>query len=495
MRNRAWILAGAAVVLGGWHGASAAAPPLAAPSMAGSPPAPTPTAVGPPLGLNLTEAVALALRDNRTVRSAYLQRVAERFDLLVAERRFTPTANLVAVVVATRVGGVTTTTTTLGPSAAWLTPSGAIVGFAWTRDESRAGGVSVGAQSASLSVSQPLLRGAGPAVNMAPVRIARLQEDINRLALKATVSDTVTAVVLAYRALVQAQEQLRLAQASRERAKGLLDTNHALVEAGRMAAADIVQTESDLANQDVAVLQAEQTRNSAQLALLRLLALDLRINLVAVDPIQAEHVAVPLEAVIGSALDHRMDYLTQRKALEQDRQGLIIARNNRLWDLNVVAGVQHDRDLGPVGGLAGQPPSGTGATLGLQLNIPLGDYSLRQGEVRAQTAVRTGELALEDLRQAVEAQVRDAVQGVELNWRRLEAARRASDLAARALDLQREKLKAGRASNFEVLSFDADLRAAQTQTLTASIDYLNALTFLDQQIGTTTDTWRIALND
>lgn len=87
------------------------------------------------------------------------------------------------------------------------------------------------------------------------------------------------------------------------------------------------------------------------------------------------------------------------------------------------------------------------------------------------------------------------MQSVEASWLQLEAARRARSLAARALDIQREKLKFGRASNFEVLSFEADLRAADAQELSARINYLNQLTSLDQQIGSTLDTWKIDLND
>jgi outer membrane protein TolC len=103
-------------------------------------------------------------------------------------------------------------------------------------------------------------------------------------------------------------------------------------------------------------------------------------------------------------------------------------------------------------------------------------------------------VAIDDLRQQIEAEVRDSVQGVELTWRRVEAARQARDLAARTLDLEREKLRAGRTSNFEVLSFETSLRAADSQALDAEISYLNAITQLDQQLGTTLDTWKISLN-
>ena len=40
-----------------------------------------------------------------------------------------------------------------------------------------------------------------------------------------------------------------------------------------------------------------------------------------------------------------------------------------------------------------------------------------------------------------------------------------------------------------------DLRSAENQQLGAVIGYLNALTLLDVQLGTTLDTWHIALRD
>ncbi|MNS73942.1 Outer membrane efflux protein [compost metagenome] len=137
----------------------------------------------------------------------------------------------------------------------------------------------------------------------------------------------------------------------------------------------------------------------------------------------------------------------------------------------------------------------TDTTVGLQLNIPIGDLSRRQNWLAAETGMQTAELAFEEMKQAVESQVLDAVRSVEASWRQVEAARRARALSARALDIGQEKLRFGRASNFEVLSLQADLRAADAQELSANIAYLNALTALDQQIGSTLETWRISLND
>jgi len=481
------------------------APPVHAP--VASPPAPTPTATGPRLSLSLADAVFIGLRDNRQVKSAYINRIAQKFDLFVVQARFRPTAVLAASGQlsgqSAQTGG---STITLAPTATWLIPTGGQFQFSWSRTDNR-GGVGGGDNTTtSVSFTQPLLKGAGIAVNMAPIRTAELQEKINRLSLKSTVSATVTAIVEAYRSLLQAQDQLVIAEDSLARSRQQLTVNQALIDAGRMAAADIVQTQADIANQQVALLGAQQQRNSAQLSLLTLLAMDLHTNVVAGDTLKAEHVAIDLDHAIAIALDNRMDYLSERLALEQARINLMLAKNNRLWNLAVVGNAQHTAQTltGPTqyvkdpltGNLVAQSVlGGNSGAVGLQLSIPLGDFSLRQGEIDASVATHSQEINLEDLRQQVESQVRDSVQAVEMSWLQVDAARLARELAAHTLDLEKERLTAGRVSNFEVLTFETNLRAADTQELDAAIAYLNALTTLDQQLGTTLDTWKVSLND
>jgi outer membrane protein TolC len=470
----------------------AALPNVAAKALSpvASPPPPPPVAAGPELRVSLADAVALGLRDNRTIRSAYLERVAQKFDLVVARRQFLPKLNIVAGVSRDRFGGVSSTTTTLAPTGTWLLPTGATVQFSWARTGASAGLAPGVAESSAVSVSQPLLRGAGLGVNQAPIRIAALQEQINHLGLKTTVSDTVTQIVLAYRALMQAQGVVHLAEDSVQRADALVATNQALIDAGRMAAADILQTKADAATQRLALLQAKQQQASAQLALLRLMGLDLHTNLIAADAADPQPMIVDLDRVIALALDNRTDVLAQRKVVEQDQQSAMVARNNRLWDLSVVAGAARDKFIGPPGLFPENSSS-----VGLQLSIPIGDFSARQAEVRAETNLRTDRVRLDDLQQAVEAEVRDSEQGLDAAWRQLQAAREARRLAAQTVTFANEKLKAGRASNFEVLSFEASLRTAELQELTSGINYLNALTLLDQQVGGTLDTWRIDLHD
>jgi len=73
----------------------------------------------------------------------------------------------------------------------------------------------------------------------------------------------------------------------------------------------------------------------------------------------------------------------------------------------------------------------------------------------------------------------------------VDLATKARILAERQLAVEQEKLNVGRTTNFQLVTFQNDLVNAQNNELNAKIAYLNALSGLDQIIGTTLDTWKI----
>ena len=449
-----------------------------------------PAIAAPAVSIRLVEAVALGLRDNRTIRSAFLARVAQRFRLRAAERRFTPRLEIVADLYRQELAGTRSTQASIAGTGGVLLPTGAQIAFQW--DRRRRLDARSDSDVATLALTQPLLRGAGIAVNRAPVRIARLQETINRLALRNSLAEGISRIVFAYRALQQAQEQVQLAERALARTATLIATNRALIDAGRMAAADIVQGEAEQASQQVALLQIRQQRASAQLALLEQLALDPATNLVAADAVAADRIPIDLSRALAAARENRMDLLAQANAVEQAREDLRIARNQRLWDLSLAATATRStgRDA-----LLGAYPSRIDNRIGVQLAIPLGDPGPKLAVIEADTGLRTAELQLESIAQAVETQVRDAAQRVDAAWLQVDTAERFRLLAARAVEIGREKLAAGRTSNFELLGLQDGLRVAESQALAATIGYLDALTAFDLQIGATLDSWNVEGSD
>lgn len=291
------------------------------------------------IDLTLSDAIYLGLRDNRAIRSAYLDRIAQKFDLRVAEDRFTPKLSLTGSYLSNRNQSDRYRQGNLTPTSTLLTPYGTRFSLGWTYRHTQADNAGLSRNDgANITVIQPLLRGAGKDVTTAPVHIARLTEQLNRLALKSTVSQTITQIITAYRELLRSQEQLQIARDALARARQLVEVNRAMIAAGRMAEFEIVQTEAEVATQELAHEEARNQLDTARLALLQLLALDLNTLIVATDAMQAQRVEVNAAQALKQAEASRPAYLAQIIANEQAALGLAVARNDRLWDVSLVGG-------------------------------------------------------------------------------------------------------------------------------------------------------------
>ncbi|KVC86474.1 TolC family protein [Burkholderia ubonensis] len=446
---------------------------------------------GQTINLTLNDAVFLGLRNNRSIHSAYIQRTAQKFDLRVAEDIFTPKLVLNGSYIAERNQDGGYRGANAAPEVSMLGPYGTRLRLAWNSQltqDNRSGRLRH--DGASLTIIQPLLRSAGRDVTEAPVRLARLTEQANRLSLKSAVSDTVTQIISAYRELVRAQEQVRIARDALQRSNQLLEANKAMIDAGRMARVEIVQTEADIANQELAVEEANNQLDSSRLALLQLFALDLRTQVRAIDTPDANHIEVGLAQALTTAREHQPAYLAQLIAVEQAGINLTTARNSRLWDVSLIAGANQNRER-----YAGIGNRNWENYAGVQISIPIGDLSQRQAEVHARADIESQNIRLAEITQTMERDVGDAVRNLNTRWRQYDIARRACDLSRRKLEIEREKLQAGRSSNFQVLSFEADLRSAENARLNTLIAYLNTQTTLDRTLGTTLESWEIELND
>ena len=87
------------------------------------------------------------------------------------------------------------------------------------------------------------------------------------------------------------------------------------------------------------------------------------------------------------------------------------------------------------------------------------------------------------------------LQDIELNFKKVELSRRATNLAELQLSNEVEKIKLGFQGRrlLDLVDFQSKLNEAQNNELNAKIDYLNALTNLEKNLGITLDTLGITL--
>lgn len=443
--------------------------------------------------LTLGDAIFLGLRNNPSIRSAYLQRIGQKFDLRVAEDAFRPRLVLKSAFQNTQGSEDRTRQFEIAPTASLLGEYGTRLSLGWARqlsDSTQLPGLR--RDGLDVAISQPLLRGAGRDATRAPLRLAQVAEQIERLNLKASVSRTIVEIITAYRELLRAQAQLTIVEQALGRAHSLLEVNQALIGTGRMAAFESVQAEADIAAQELGVEEAHNQLANTRLALLRLLALDLSMPVRATEVLEAAPVTLERQQALRLAQSQQPEYRALLLLAQQAELNLLQAKDQARWDLSLMAGAnqvteRYNRDVG-----AGRRWD---RYVGVQLEVPLGDRSTRQAEVHARVSLERQAIDEADARQALESDVVTVVRELETLWRQYQIAGRAADLSERKLDIEKEKLAAGRSSNFQVISFEGDLRAAQSARLDALIAYLNAQTRMELTLGMIMESWEIALND
>ena len=478
-RTRPGLLA-AAAALAGWMGA---AEPAAAQSASGDP---------LERELTLAESIRLALENNRDLAGSRLGRLTDRLSLEDAEDAFAPRPRLDLSATGNSApsesGRKNTSTLGFAPTVSVKLPTGGTVSLGASHTATSADSV---AQSTSFRVRQPLLKGAGRTVGTAGVVRARRAEQSNVRAFRDKVAGLVSRTVRAYRSLIQRLRALEIAERSLQRARDQLAVNRVLIETGRMAQQDIVQTEASVAERELSLAEAEGSLNDARLALIDILDIDSRTRIVPTESLRVEPADMDGDRSVETALSNRSDYLNALQAVENAELGLAEAENKRRWDLSLTASA----GFGHSGRSLSEAYSrfDDDYTVGLALGIPIGAEAdmARRAHAKAKIALRQSRLKVVELRQSIEVAVRGAVRKVEVQLRRVELARRARELAERKFETERIKLNAGLSSNFQLVRFEDDLVRSQNAELDATIAYLNALTALDTALGTTLDTWRI----
>ena len=442
--------------------------------------------------LSLDDVIYLGLRNNRNIRSAHLNRIAQKFDLKVMEDSFTPKAIISNNITSIKNNNDSSLRENLSPEAKILTPYGTRISLGWAYQHINANhdGVSY-SDGVDLNIIQPLLRGAGKNITTAPITLSKLSEEINKLNLKDIVSQTITQIIKSYRDLILAQEQLKISQDSLNRARQLLEVNKSLISAGRMAEFEIVQTEAEVASQELIHEETLDRLDSARLALLQLLSLDLNTSIIATEPLKTTHIDINKGQALQQAEMFQPIWLTQLLREKQAEINLSIAKDNRLWDVSLVGGVSQLRNK-PSGG---SKSNSMEKYLGVQIEIPIGDLTEKQQEIRSEIDSKNEKIRSNELKQELERNVINSIRNIETLWRQYEISQRSLNLSKRKLDIEKEKLGVGRSSNFQVLSFENDLRNAENLRVNALINYLNAQADLDQVLGTTLQSWDIKLND
>ncbi|HNV69438.1 MAG TPA: TolC family protein [Candidatus Ozemobacteraceae bacterium] len=464
-----------------------------------------------PLPMSLDECVALAVRRNTTIRLAYMDRVLYKYNFTTAsDYAFRPNVSLSTTAGRNGARSEAQLETTSGADQVSSTLSvgqrlttGGSVSFSakpWSRARSRSQRDDEESMTSknidrswSVNLSQPLLKGAGHAYATADRRFARLGEIEDVLRLKETVMGQVTIVIKAYRALLQAKWTREINASALARARQQYQMNQVLIEMGRMPRMELIQSESDVANRELSYQLAVNGYDQARISLLKLLDLNVETLIEPVEDLALPEFRLDEDAVLKRIHAHQPSYLTTLLNVERVKISLMRARSEQHWDLNLTGSYERARsDVIP-----GDATKNAVWQVGLALDIPLyGSLKrgIRSSLLTAENELRKMLIQLQKTEDDLRLEVRDTLRQIRTNAQQITLAARARELSEKKLEIELEKLKAGKTTNFQLVTYQDELRNLKINELSARIAYLNALTDLDRTMGMTVNTWGIALN-
>ncbi|MBM4086993.1 MAG: TolC family protein, partial [Planctomycetes bacterium] len=314
-----------------------------------------------------------------------------------------------------------------------------------------------------LSITQPLLRDAWPTYNRSDIRIRNNNRAISQYQFRTTVINTIGTVQTRYWNLVRALEDLRVRQQSLIRAEKFLESTRVRYNAGTVAKTDVTEAEAEVAARVEGVIRAQSTVKTREDELKRVMNLAdgqllSDISITPADKPSFEVKVVDRDECIVRAMQNRPDLLELKLAIENQQIQVDMARNQLLPKLDAVGSYNWNAlGRGPRNSVSklGEPewidPDFNDKSIGLTLEIPIGNQRAKSNHNVARLEVTDATLRLNNRELQVNVEVRDAVRQIETNTERVKATQKARELAAERLSAEEKKLDAGKSTVLEVL--------------------------------------------
>jgi outer membrane protein len=364
--------------------------------------------------------------------------------------------------------------------------------------------------------TQPLLRGFRTDSTRQQLVVSKINRDISDVQLRATITNTLSNVRNAYWDYVFAVQSVDVAQQSVALGNQLVADNQTRVQVGTMAPIDVVQAQSQAATAQQNLVQAIAARQTAELALKRLIVSGTQDPNwgATLDPIdRPDFVAQPVdvEAAVRRALSERTDLDIARQDLQMNDVTLRFLRDQTLPQADLVAqyglvglgGTQLQFATGSTG-IGGQRqivntiPGGYADALSslfagrfprwnVQMNfsVPLGLSTAQASVARARVQLNQVQAQLKQLELQVATDVTNAAITVTGNAQAVQAAQAAREFAQKQLEAEQSKFEVGMSTNYNVVLAQRDLATAQNTELGNIRNYRKSLVELERLQQTT----------
>ena len=391
--------------------------------------------------------------------------------------------------------------------------------------------------SLALTISQPLLAGAGRFVNRRNIIIAENNRKIADLVFTQQAITTTTNTITAYWELAYAREYVNVTQQAVTVAEKLYSDNKKQLDIGTMAPLDVTRAESELATDRQNLIVAQTIQLQDELVLKNYISKDpLASNLISVEIIPTDKPDSPASIVTASFDDAVKEAFAKRPDLQEQYYNLknadvdVRATKNALLPTatlsayyasqglagnsfttgtaSVIAGQQIVNGSGvaipgyyipetvaPVTGVAKDGLSTAQSQIfhndfptyaaQLTLTLPLRNRAAQADNVHAQLVKRQMEAQTQQIKNTALLDVRNTTIAVEQGRAQVQAASKARELQQQTFDAERKKYELGASTVYNVILTQRDLITAQGTELRALANLAEAKANYERALGRT----------
>ena len=342
-----------------------------------------------------------------------------------------------------------------------------------------------------VSISQPLLRGAGNRANTHAIRIAEYERQITDARTKLEVIRVIAAVDRVYWRLYAARKELEVRKKQYDLANALNEQAHRFVDAGDKSQVEIIRTEAGVAQQLEAIIIAENNLRDREREFKRTLnktGLNMQTPTIIIPTTEPVPVRYELEkqGLVSIAFENRMEMLELELQIAEDISSIDYMHNQTLPLVTMdyrynINGLGDSRD-DSVDLLFNKRFEDH--RVGLSLLVPLGNEAAKS-RLRQAFYQRRQRLATRNNRQAlIELEVLNAIDQLEANWQRILASRQSAILDGRLFDAEKRQFELGLRTSTDVLQAQTNFANSQSSEILALAEYQIALVDLSYATGT-----------
>lgn len=364
------------------------------------------------------------------------------------------------------------------------------------------------------SFQQQLLAGFGFGPNLRYFHIAKNDKKISDMAFKDQIIATVTQVANIYWDLVNSYEQAEVNERSLAFAQQSLENAKKQLQLQSIPEMDVMRAEAELSKRDQDLTVARTSLQLQELLIKNALTRNLddpvleAMPVIPTDRLESlqPNASQPIQDLVAQALRDRPELAESDVDLVNRQITRQAAKNALLPSLSLVGfygGSGLAGPLNPVYNIPNVPNTSTvpadfsGALqnafnntapdyyVGFNLDIPIRNRVAKADQYRSELEYRQAQLRREELRNEIRIEVLNAKYALEQTSARVDAARKARDLAQRTFEITQKEQTLGAGSTFQTMTAQRDLSLAELDLVTAMTVYEKAKVELDRATAST----------